>query len=110
MGFIFQDKDENDPYYDAVPTVDILMSFMGFHAHWMQFLATYIYPINQKVYIGYDSNVSIVDLIEWLVAGQCFAVWCGWLITSLNVDKKVNQMTDIGVPHYYWVVALYINL
>ncbi|KAK7094083.1 procollagen-lysine,2-oxoglutarate 5-dioxygenase 1-like [Littorina saxatilis] len=52
--------DHSDPRlaggYENVPTVDIHMNQVGFERHWLHILATYVRPLQEKVFIGYFHN------------------------------------------------------
>ena len=44
--------------YENVPTVDIHMNQVGYERHWLHILATYVRPLQEKVFIGYYHDVS----------------------------------------------------
>lgn len=46
--------------YENVPTVDIHMKQIGFEQHWLYLLRTYIRPVQEKLFMGYFSDVSMV--------------------------------------------------
>lgn len=45
--------------YENVPTVDIHMNQMEFEQEWLWILRHYVKPVAEKVYTGYDSDVSV---------------------------------------------------
>ena len=44
--------------YEAVPTRDIHMRQIDWEEHWLHVLRTYVYPIQVKIYEGYNDKVS----------------------------------------------------
>ncbi|XP_065219418.1 procollagen-lysine,2-oxoglutarate 5-dioxygenase-like [Planococcus citri] len=42
--------------YEAVPTRDIHMNQVGLHDHWLEFLKSYVQPLQQKIFIGYNND------------------------------------------------------
>ena len=43
--------------YENVPTRDIHMNQIGYEKEWLQFLDTYVRPLQEKVFIGYFHQV-----------------------------------------------------
>ena len=43
--------------YENVPTRDIHMKQVGYEEQWLDFLNTYVRPLQEKVFIGYSSDV-----------------------------------------------------
>jgi len=43
--------------YEAVPTRDIHMNQVGLEGHWLEFLRSYVQPIQKNVFIGYTHDV-----------------------------------------------------
>lgn len=43
--------------YEAVPTRDIHMNQVGLEKHWLEFLRSYVLPIQKKAFIGYIHDV-----------------------------------------------------
>lgn len=46
--------------YENVPTVDIHMKQVGLEQQWLYFLREYIRPVQEKIFIGYYHDVSLV--------------------------------------------------
>lgn len=44
--------------YENVPTVDIHMNQLEYEQEWLWILRHYVKPMAEKVYLGYDSDVS----------------------------------------------------
>lgn len=44
--------------YENVPTRDIHMNQIGFDESWLEFIRSYVVPVNGKVFPGYHSKVS----------------------------------------------------
>ncbi|XP_050425318.1 procollagen-lysine,2-oxoglutarate 5-dioxygenase isoform X2 [Adelges cooleyi] len=51
--------------YEAVPTRDIHMNQIGLDKHWLEFLRSYVSPLQQKIFIGYnhDPPRSIMNFV-----------------------------------------------
>ena len=47
-----------DGGYENVPTRDIHMKQVDFDLEWHQFLREYVQPVQRRVFLGYDSDVS----------------------------------------------------
>jgi hypothetical protein len=43
--------------YENVPTRDIHMNQIDYDDHWLYFLNTYVRPLQEKVFLGYFSDV-----------------------------------------------------
>ena len=43
--------------YENVPTRDIHMKQVGYEEQWLDFLNAYVRPLQEKVFIGYSSDV-----------------------------------------------------
>ena len=50
--------------YENVPTRDIHMNQIGYEQHWLHFLRQYVTPIQEKIFVGYYHDVSIVLMIH----------------------------------------------
>lgn len=46
--------------YENVPTRDIHMNQIGYEQHWLYFLRQYIMPMQEKIFIGYYQDVSLL--------------------------------------------------
>lgn len=44
--------------YENVPTDDIHMTQVGLQDGWLEVLRKYVSPLQEKVYMGYHSNVG----------------------------------------------------
>ncbi len=53
-----------DGGYENVPTVDIHTNQIGWEQHWLQILKDYVAPLNQKVFTGYYTEVSLLNLLS----------------------------------------------
>ncbi|XP_050525944.1 procollagen-lysine,2-oxoglutarate 5-dioxygenase isoform X2 [Daktulosphaira vitifoliae] len=51
--------------YEAVPTRDIHMNQVGLENHWLEFLKSYVSPLQQNIFIGYnhDPPRSIMNFV-----------------------------------------------
>ena len=57
--FSFQDT-RIEGGYENVPTRDIHMKQVGFEEQWLNILNTYVRPLQEKVFLGYISDVGKV--------------------------------------------------
>ena len=65
--------------YENVPTRDIHMKQVNFDLEWHQFLRDYVQPVQKRVFMGYDSDVS---RLAWFMGYQPSSI-SSW-------DKSVN--------------------
>lgn len=49
--------------YENVPTRDIHMNQVGLEAQWLYFLREYIRPVQEKIFVGYQHDVSYVCIL-----------------------------------------------
>lgn len=76
--------------YENVPTDDIHMTQVDFQEHWLFILRDLVQPIQQKVFTGYFSDVSI-DYVLFLNCSTCsshpkrFSI--SLFVTCLNVKN-----------------------
>lgn len=61
LSFVFQDP-RLAGGYENVPTVDIHMNQLEYEQEWLWILRHYVKPLAEKVFVGYDSDVSIDTL------------------------------------------------
>ena len=45
--------------YELVPTRDIHLNQIGFEEPWLHFLYLYVKPLQERVYMGFNSDVII---------------------------------------------------
>ena len=50
--------DDESAFFDPVPTVDTYPRDIGFDEQWEFLIKTYVAPVCEKIYEGYDSDVS----------------------------------------------------
>ena len=58
LGLLRLQDSRIDGGYENVPTRDIHMKQVDFDLEWHQFLREYVQPVQRRVFLGYDSDVS----------------------------------------------------